>query len=60
MEKPEIHEISRRLFQAHGDRAEYEAAQKARELAEVGRHDESADWKRICQVVAEMRGPNYS
>ena len=56
----EINDIARRLYQAHGDRAEFEAAQKARQLAEVGNSAEASDWRRIREAIAERRGAPYS
>lgn len=56
----EIHDSARRLYQAHRDKAELEAAQKARQLRESGNIAEAEDWQRIRQAIAEMRGSHYS
>lgn len=56
----EIHESARKLYQAHGDKAELEAAQKARQLRESGKEDEAADWRKIREAIAQMRGAGNS
>ncbi len=56
----EIQESARKLYEAHGDKAEFEAAQKARQLADDGEEDQASDWKRIREVIAQMRGPHSS
>lgn len=56
----EIHESARKLYQAHGDKAELEAAQKARKLREAGHEDEAADWQRIREAIAQIRGAGTS
>ncbi len=60
MEFLELREAARRLYDAHGDKSEYEAAQKARICQENGETDEAADWQRIRELIAEMRGPHVS
>lgn len=56
----EIHESARKLYQAHGDKAELEAAQKARQMKESGKEDEAADWQKIREAIAQMRGAGNS
>jgi len=56
MNMMEIHENARRLYQAHGDKAELEAAQKARLLKEKGNVEEAEDWVKIREAIAQMRG----
>ena len=60
MDMIEIHESARMLYEAHGDAAELEAAQKARLLLKKGNKEEANDWKRIREAIAEMRGANFS
>jgi hypothetical protein len=60
MNTVEIHDTARRLFEAHGDKAELEAAQKARLLLEDGDTENAEDWKRIRQAIAQMRGSHVS
>jgi len=56
----EIYESARKLYQAHGDKAELEAAQKARALSEDGKPDIAEDWRKIRAAIAEMRGSPVS
>ncbi len=56
----EIQEAAQMLYAAHGDRAEYEAAQKARMKKETGNIDQARDWQRIREAIAQMRGPHAS
>ena len=56
----EIQESARKLYQAHGDKAELEAAQKARQHKENGNAEEAEDWKRIREAIAQMRDAHYS
>ncbi len=56
----EVQENARRLFDAHGDKAEAEAAQKARELEDKGDNEQAGHWRRIRDVIAQMRGPHES
>lgn len=56
----EIQESAQMLYHAHGDKAEFEAAQKARALKETGNTQEAGDWIRIRRAIAQMRGSNYS
>lgn len=56
----EIHESARKLYEAHGDKAEFEAAQKARQLKDSGKEDEAADWQKIREAIGQMRGAGNS
>ena len=60
MHLTEIHDYARRLFDAHGDKAELEAAQKAAECEQQGSKKEASDWRRIQAAIKEMRGPGVS
>ncbi len=60
MNAVEIHESARKLFQARGDKAELEAAQKARELSEAGDIEAAEDWRQIRAAIAQMRGSHVS
>jgi len=53
-------EYARSLLGAHGDKAEAEAAQKARDCEEAGKTGEAEDWQKIRRAIAEMRGPRQS
>lgn len=45
------------LFNAHGDKAEAEAAQKALAAAESGDETEAEKWRLIRGHIKELRGP---
>ena len=58
-----IHEVQRHahaLYAAHGDQAEYEAAQNELESVKAGKAEEAADWHRIRSAIKQMRGANES
>lgn len=54
----EIHDYARQLFQAHGDKAIAEAAQKARTYE--GRNDtqQAETWRRIEGALMAMSAPH--
>ncbi len=56
----EIEVHAHRLYAAHGDRAEYEAAQKALEGEKLGNQSEAEDWRRIRIAIRQLRGSNES
>ena len=56
----EIHDTARMLDEAHGDKAEFEAAQKARELIKEGDKKAAEEWKRVREAISEMRGAHAS
>ncbi len=56
----QIREHARMLYQAHGDKAEFEAAQKARTFDQSGDMIQAQDWRAIRDAIHEMRGPHAS
>jgi hypothetical protein len=56
----EIDDYAQRLVAASGDRAEYEAAQKAKECADRGAHDEAEQWRKVREKIRILRGPYAS
>jgi hypothetical protein len=60
MHMNEIHDYARRLVGAHGDKAEFEAAQKASECDKQGDKAQAEDWRRIQSAIKQMRGPHAS
>jgi hypothetical protein len=60
MDTVQIDEYAHRLYTAHGDRAEYEAAQKAKECADKGDSVQAENWRRIRATIRQLRGPNAS
>ena len=55
-----IDDYARRLYAASGDKAEYEAAQKARDCETRGAADEAEQWRRVREKIRILRGPNVS
>ncbi len=49
---------ARALYSAHGDKAEAEAAQKAREFDATGNVEEAQNWQAVRASIRQMRGPN--
>ncbi|MEM9280065.1 MAG: hypothetical protein AAGA76_15985 [Pseudomonadota bacterium] len=60
MNAVEIHEVAQQFYRAHGDKSEYEAAQKAQTLKAKGKHEEADDWQRVQKAISQLRGANYS
>ncbi len=60
MDMKEVHEFARRLLDAHGDKAESEAAQKAVDCERQGDEGGAHDWRRIQAAIKELRGPHES
>ena len=60
MNATKINEYARQLLDAHGDKAEAEAAQKATGFEEAGDTVQAEHWKKIRAAIAEMRGPHLS
>ena len=60
MEGVHIDDYARRLYAAHGDKAEYEAAQRAKRCDEQGSAREAEQWRRVRSVIRILRGPNAS
>lgn len=60
METQKIAQYARALYDAHGDKAEAEAAQKAKQHEEAGELSEAKDWHAIRAAIREIRGPHES
>ena len=59
MRETEILDYARRLLEAHGDKAEREAAQKARQFEEQHDDEQAETWRRIRIALNEMRQPPH-
>ncbi len=57
MQTSEIVKYAHALYRAHGDRAEYEAAQKATQAQD---EKEAETWRRVRLEIRQMRGANAS
>ncbi|ASJ75268.1 hypothetical protein IMCC3135_26065 [Granulosicoccus antarcticus IMCC3135] len=55
-----IAEYARVLYERHGNEAEVEAAQKARQFEEAGNSEEAERWRAVRTAINEMRGPHES
>jgi len=60
MEISRVTEFARALYDAHGDKAEAEAAKKAKEYEEAGEESDAADWNAIRAAIRTIRGANQS
>lgn len=56
MEITKISEYARALYEAHGNKAEAEAAQKAKESEQAGDADKAETWRQIRRAISQMRG----
>ena len=56
METSKISEYARALYDAHGDKAEAEAAQKAKHHEDAGEVKEAANWRAVRAAIREIRG----
>ena len=60
MEIAKITEYARALYDAHGDKAEAEAAQKAKQHEEAGEASEAETWRAVQDAIREIRGARES
>lgn len=60
MEMAKITEYARALYEAHGDKAEAEAAQKAKQHEDAGDTEEAETWRAIRKAISEIRGAHES
>lgn len=60
MQVTDIQDYARQLFEAHGDKAIAEAAQKASDLEKKGETEQAEKWRRIEAAIYEMIGPHQS
>ena len=52
-----VSEHAQALFDAHGDKAEFEAAQRQKESETAGDEEEARNWMSIRAAVRRLRGP---
>jgi len=60
MEAVKIAEYARALLDAHGDKAEAEAAQKASALKAEGKAGEAQQWEKVRKAIHELRSGHMS
>jgi len=58
MDAQKIAEYARSLYDAHGDAAEAEAAQKMNAAEAAGNEAEAEDWRLIREAIRAIRGAN--
>ena len=56
MEMTKIAEYAHALYEAHGSKAELEAAQKAKQSEEAGNSEEAETWRAVRKAISQMRG----
>ena len=60
MDMSQIDDYAQRLYNAHGDKAEYEAAQKAKAFEAQGDAENADQWRKVREKIRILRGPNVS
>jgi hypothetical protein len=60
MQETQIQDYARQLFDARGQKAIAQAAQKARKLEEKGQSEDARTWRHIEAVLKSMRGPKQA
>ena len=60
MELTKTATIAHAFYQAHGDKAELEAAQRENHFRESGDEEEAENWRSIRGSIRRMRGANQS
>ena len=60
MRMSDIHDYARQLFEAHGDKAEVEAEQRALKADAEKNTTEAQTWRRVRAAIREMRGSHVS
>lgn len=58
MDMMKVHQHARALVDAHGGKAQAEAAQKARKHETAGDASEAEIWRAVQRAISEMRGPS--
>ena len=57
MQEIEIHDYARQLWEAHGLQSIAEAAHRASTFEEQGDKERARNWRRIEEVLLQLRGP---
>ena len=60
MSSIQIDDYAQRLYSAHGDRAEYEAAQRAKDSEAKGDAHAAEQWRKVRAAIRLIRGPSVS
>lgn len=59
MQGKSVSDYARALYDAHGDKAEAEAAQKMRAAEEAGNVGEMEQWRAVREAVRSLRGADW-
>jgi hypothetical protein len=60
MRESDVADYAKRLLDAHGGKAEAEAAAKIREFEKAKDEEQAETWRKIRAVISEMRGSPLS
>jgi hypothetical protein len=60
MEMSKVAEYARALYDAHGDKAEAEAEQRARKAQDAGDDEHAEIWREVRAAIGEIRGAHES
>ena len=60
MDMKQVHDFARKFAEAHGDKAEVEAAARLRAAEDAGDAQEVENWTRIRAAIRERRGAHES
>lgn len=60
MRESDVADYAKRLLDAHGGKAEAEAAAKVREFEEKNDVEQAETWRKIRAAISEMRGAPLS
>lgn len=60
MQLSQVHDFARKFLNAHGKKAEAQAAIRAHRCEQQGDEKEAENWRRIRATLEEMRGPHAS
>ena len=60
MQTTQVAEFARQLLDAHGDRAEIEAARKVQDAETSGDSQLAENWRRVRAAIHELRPPHAS
>ncbi len=52
----DVMKYARALYEAHGDKAEAEAAQRARKYQDAGEVEEAEQWRKVRLAINQLRG----
>jgi hypothetical protein len=60
MQEAQVIDYAKSLLDAHGDKAEAEAAARIRQFEEKNDKAQAETWRKVKAAIHEMRGPHLS